>query len=88
MAKIQCKCGHIISNGCSPNTVEGYLLSDNDLEDFGMKNACAVINLSQRVWECCVCGRLIIVRKDNTVKWYAPEDRAVGKLFVTQKETQ
>lgn len=82
MGKLNCICGQQISNVQSPSSNNGYLLRDIDLEREDEFNVLAVIEMGRDVWECFSCGRIAIGNnKDNTVKWYKPEDEKPGNLM-------
>jgi hypothetical protein len=84
MAHIRCICGSQISNVSFPSTVEGYLITDMDMENENLDGASRVMDAARGVWECWNCGRLGFNypdKKSNAVKWYRPEDGAPGKLM-------
>lgn len=84
MGKLNCPCGEQLSNVSSPNEVEGYLISDMDLEACGDIEAVDVLSVSRGVWECSACGRLAFDwpnKNDRTVKWYLPENSEQGHLM-------
>jgi hypothetical protein len=86
MAKLKCICGSQISNVSSPNTVEGYLISDLDMENCNLDGAMAVMDAARGMWECWNCGRLGFNHPDkhsSSVKWYRPEDGQNGALLKT-----
>jgi len=85
MAKLSCPCGEQLSNILSPNTIEGYLINDMQLE--GMDEtieSISIVSNGRGVWECYNCGRLAFdfpKKGDSTVKWYLPDDGKPGKLM-------
>ena len=84
MARLKCLCGNSLSNVCSPNEMEGYLLTDMDMEFDDDKSCLDIMDIARCVWECDKCGRLAFnfPNKDSdTVKWYKPENGENGGLM-------
>jgi hypothetical protein len=78
MAKVNCPCGHQISNVMCPSPNNGWLIRDMDTED---EDKIDPISMGDDVWECHNCGRLAIGNdRDNTIKWYTPENGEPGHL--------
>ena len=80
VAKLECLCGNLLSNVACPNEIEGYLLTDMDVD----VNKIDPIEDGRSVWECDECGRLAFShpgRQDCSVKWYRPEDGQPGGLM-------
>jgi hypothetical protein len=83
VAKLRCICGTVLSNVSCPNTVEGYLIKDLDMEAADGRDVCGLMDIARGVWECHACGRLGFSypnKEDSTVKWYVPEDGKPGAL--------
>lgn len=89
MAKLKCKCGAQLSNVSVPNNVEGYLLSEFDMDRMsgGTNEVTEIMDHSRGLWECWQCGRLgfhFPDKNSSAVKWYMPEDGVPGKLLSEQ----
>lgn len=87
MAKLRCICGAQLSNVSSPNKVEGYLISDLDMDSKNLDGACAVADAARGMWECYHCGSLGFnypEKDSSTVKWYRPYDNVAGNLLDTK----
>jgi hypothetical protein len=92
MATLRCPCGELLNNHSCPNETEGWLLADQDVDNFDPSidesdPALWAIEVSRGAWECSNCGRLAFNwprRNGCDVKWYKPEDGEPGRLMEFQ----
>ncbi|RCW48611.1 hypothetical protein DFP97_106315 [Paenibacillus prosopidis] len=65
MARYQCVCGTILSNGVFPNDIELYLLTDRQVDE--IDEVSEIYDVSQSIWQCPDCKRLTFFNKEGTV---------------------
>jgi len=64
MARLGCKCGHILWNGECPNDIQYWVYSDKKMEKIFENKTINVMKLSEindyEVWLCPECKRLYV----------------------------
>ena len=76
MAKIGCRCGHIISDSSDNLPYKAALLPDEDGDRFFemSDDIVAAMRLCRTIYQCERCGRLLVEEPDGpTYRYFTPE---------------
>ncbi|SFF46770.1 hypothetical protein SAMN04487969_14521 [Paenibacillus algorifonticola] len=76
MAKMQCKCGEILSNSKDPNDVQLWVFTDKEFQDFSERafNEEYIVYFPKYdVWKCNSCERIYFFENGKLVKSYILE---------------
>ena len=68
MARMQCKCGMLLSNQDSPNNIELKVYDDYEWDDIFSKETIDVLDIplpKYNVWRCPKCKRLYVYNGDD-----------------------
>ena len=83
MSKFHCECGFVISTVGDNNPYEGYLFSNQDVDDEDEIEKIDIIMDSIDVLECTECGRLHIQneRRKNHYVSFIPENGKYNSIL-------
>jgi len=74
MAKIECKCGELLSNSLMPNDIQYWVYSDKKIDEICARDVIDVKELidieDYEVWLCPKCKRLIVFENGKTTASY------------------
>lgn len=87
MGFVVCTCGERISDTVQPNQNEGRYASGFVFDDYGDGTAEELELATRQIWECPVCGALIVDVGHGTVRHYASSDNAAIGLFNAKTNT-
>lgn len=79
MARLECKCGHVMWNGETPNDIEYFVFSDITMDKILSADCVSTIELANKadynVWCCPECRRLyVFCGSEREPKYvYSPE---------------
>lgn len=78
MARMECKCGEILSNSAAPNDIQLRVYTDREWDEImnlGMIDSVDIPLPKYDVWRCPKCERLYVWREGNTMaKIYSLEN--------------
>lgn len=70
--KIRCQCGYLIVDTSDFIAYKGYIVPDQDIEDFEEGSNTQIYEKSRIIYQCESCGRLA-VDIDNEIYFFTPE---------------
>jgi len=77
MAKLQCRCGNLLSNSLVPSEIVLHLFTDKKMDEILVNDSIMTIelhNLSTELWRCPNCDRVYKFDENGRVsKIYIPE---------------
>ena len=74
MSRLECKCGHTLWNGETPNNIEYWVYSDKTIDSILKSDVIDTLALNNlfdyNIWRCPECKRLYIFNKNESVPKY------------------
>ena len=77
MARYECKCGEVLSNGQAPNDIQYRVYSDKEWDDIiniGQMDSVDLPFPSVDVWRCPECERVYVFEGNDVIKQYVLEE--------------
>ena len=74
MARLECRCGHVMWNGETPNDIEFSVFSDKTMDKILSADSISTLKLAEKadlnVWLCPECRRLYVFRSNESEPKY------------------
>lgn len=79
MAKMECRCGEILSNSLAPNDIQLRVYTDREWDEILHEDTIKTWKIplpTYDVWKCPKCGRIYVFKEgvDKAIKVYALEE--------------